>query len=163
MATNYTHTANITVWIQCEPSLKVDWRTKAVMVMTLETSMGRDTEWEGGDYIYLASVSLCEVSQGAQQCFLFISPSLWTARVAIHHTDNCPQQWVDGTWRGLRENWEGGAADNFETTVCDVCMQCDNDMSFWCMHLICNTESRVSLEERQAYFLFYAFGFTLIL
>lgn len=35
--------------------------------------------------------------------------------------------------QGLGVIQEGGAADNFETTACDVCMhvvQSDNDMSF---------------------------------
>lgn len=61
--------------------------------MTVETSMGRDTEEEGRDYIYLASVSLCEVHKGINRpVYLYLQDYELLQRVVIHHTDSCPLQ-----------------------------------------------------------------------
>lgn len=54
--------------------------------------MGRDGEWEGGDYIYLASVSLCEVHEGLNSpVYLYQQACELLLTVVSHHADNCPQ------------------------------------------------------------------------
>lgn len=78
--------------------------------MELEASVGKDTECEGGDYIYLASVFLCEVQKE-------LDSAVYLYRRA------CEPMLCLPTWTQAGVNQECGAADNFETTARDVCMR----------------------------------------
>ena len=128
----HTHTLShtlreITVSTQCEPSLKVDWRTKAVMVMTPETFGGQQSHRVGGRGLYLpGECSPLWSPRGARQpSSVYISGPVNWRRVVTHLADNCSQQQVDWTCRrgldggrqagreGLAANQEGGAADDF--------------------------------------------------
>lgn len=61
------------------------------MAQTLETSVGRDTRREGGNFIYLASVRLCEVhGQLKSRVYLYYSDCELLQRVVVPHADDCP-------------------------------------------------------------------------
>lgn len=104
----------------CEPSLKVDWRTKAGMVMRPETSVGRGTKLDGGDLYLPGKCFPLWSSSTVLSIYIPRSVKCFKVLLLITLITVLSSEWTE-QWQGPCVNYEGGLADSFQSAMCDVC------------------------------------------
>lgn len=134
----------------------------------------RVTEWEGGDYIYLASVPLCEVREALDSLLLFTSAALWTEEESLlfslitvlssRWTEHAGEDWTEAGREGSGSEPGGWRGRRFLETACVRCLDnvqsddvlfdvshsaCDERRSTWCF-------MRVTPRAKEAYLVFHA-------
>lgn len=137
----------------------------------------RVTEWEGGDYIYLASVPLCEVHEALDSLLLFISAALWTEEESLlillitvlssRWTEHAGEDWTEAgrqagrVWQRTRRVVRQTIFRN--PLACDVCIMCSLMMCYL-MYLTLHVMKgdppgvfmRVTPRAKEAYLVFHA-------
>lgn len=105
----HTHTlTGFMVRTRWDPSLKVDWRTEADVLLTLETWVGQETQRVGrfffSYFIYLPGKCLALWSPQAAQhspVYLYYCHCKLLQRAVVPRADDCPRQregWTLGNW-----------------------------------------------------------------